>query len=200
MITNEEAGPLVEALGVLLAAYAFFYQVTKAADEQTERSMKWDPKHISPKSAQNVWRGVRSSLPATIGHVIGSAVVALIFLPPTLQVLGGVDPTKRYSALKGALAVLEVVFLVIAWFYWRRFGRLLPWSWRMSREARRPIDPQIVWFTCPQDRHRQYPVPEDAAWSPIPGNNWVATVTCPDCQSVLPVQTSTDPSAVAQEL
>jgi hypothetical protein len=126
-VTN--SGALLEALGILLAAYLFLLERTQASQDaaaQLHRRTVDDVNSLGATARDAVISAanLRDSTILLAGLAVAPALVALVFLPVGVEIVRGVDPSSDYDAVKAAVLLLEAIWIGLAVWLGRRAVRL----------------------------------------------------------------------------
>ena len=112
-ISEADAGALTSVFGALLAAYGFFFTGIKSA---VDGGLVKDPG--TPESREELRGLIREALwPGMALLSIASVVVFGLMLPPLVEVLRSMEPSKDYSAPKAAFGTLAVFWGLLAAFW-----------------------------------------------------------------------------------
>lgn len=131
-----DVGPLVEAIGVLLAGYAFFFEASRGSRIQASHLFNEDENVVLGATARDTrlaQEEARELIPVSVGLAAAPVIVSLIFFPVAIDILLAVDLGAPYDALKAAFITIELVWIVVAWFLFKR-ARSLIGRYRWIRE------------------------------------------------------------------
>lgn len=150
-----ELGAMVEAIGVMLAGYAFFFELsrgsrvflTKLLDDENALG-------ATARDARMVRTDVRSAIPVAVALAAAPIVVAIVFAPPALTIVSSVDASKPYDALAASLVLMEAIWVVVACLMLRSLRRY----WRFFRFVEKEAVDRI-------ESQRRADAERNAAWA-----------------------------------
>lgn len=125
-----DAPALAEALGVLLAAYVFGFDLVRRRvyemDELIEKGDGWeDMPGPFPAEARASARRTGAFLPFAFGLAIAPLVVVAVYLPVVVDIFAGLDPKKPYDPAAATIILLVLAFVGLGLWQVKRVRRLL---------------------------------------------------------------------------
>lgn len=153
-----DASALAEALGVLLAAYVFGFDLVRRRidkmDELLEKGEGWeDIPGPFLAEARAAARRTGAFLPFAYELAVAPLVVVAVYIPVTVDILAGLDTTKPYDPARATVVLLVLAFVGLGVWQAKRVKRLrwlrkwyrghADWARREFEESRQRLEEAV---------------------------------------------------------